>query len=224
MRVLIVEDEVKLARAIKRALELEGYAAEAVHTAEDALFWATEQTFDAIVLDVMLPDSDGYRVCSRLRELGVRTPVLMLTARGAVEDRIAGLDAGADDYLLKPFAVGELYARLRALIRRGPAERSPLITVGDLVVDPAAHAVTRAGRRVELTAREFALVHYLAARSGQVVSRQELLDHVWDVNYDGLSNVVDVYVGYLRKKLEKPFGSTLFRAVRGVGYVMEQRG
>jgi len=221
MRILVVEDEMKMARAIKRGLEQEGYTVETVATGDDALFWATEQEFDAIVLDVMLPGMDGYAVCHALREARVWSPVLMLTSRGAVEDRIEGLDAGADDYLIKPFAFGELLARLRALLRRGPTERAPQIVVGDIVIDPAAHTVIRAGVRVELSPREFALLEFLASRTGEVVRRGEILDHVWDYGYDGMSNVVDVYVGYLRKKLEKPFHSRVIRAVRGIGYVLE---
>ena len=151
----------------------------------------------------------------------VWSPVLMLTSRGAVEDRIEGLDAGADDYLIKPFAFGELLARLRALLRRGPTERPPEVVVGDIVIDPAAHTVTRAGVRVDLSPREFALLEFLASRQGEVVRRGEILDHVWDYGYDGMSNVVDVYVGYLRKKLEKPFRSKVIRSVRGIGYAME---
>jgi two-component system OmpR family response regulator len=221
MRILVVEDEVKMARAIKRGLENEGYAAEVVGTGDDAIFWATEQQYDAILLDVMLPGRDGYAVCRALRAAQVWTPVLMLTARGAVEDRIEGLDAGADDYLIKPFAFGELLARLRALLRRGPAERAPQIVVGDLVIDPAAHTVTRSGIRIDLSPREFALLEFLAHRPGEVLRRSEILDHVWDYDYDGVSNVVDVYIGYLRRKLEKPFHSQVIRAVRGVGYVLE---
>ncbi len=221
MRILVVEDETKMAHAIARGLENEGYAVEAVATGDDALFWATEQDFDAILLDVMLPGADGFAVCRDLRAAGISTPVLMLTARGGVEDRIEGLDAGADDYVVKPFALGELLARLRALLRRGPAERTPEIVVGDIVVDPAAHTVTRAGVPVELSPREFALLEYLARKPGQVVTRASILDHVWGHDYDGMSNVVDVYVGYLRKKIEKPFKSKVIRAVRGVGYVME---
>jgi two-component system OmpR family response regulator len=221
MRVLIAEDEMKMARAIRRGLEQEGYSAETVATGDDAVFWATEQSYDAIVLDVGLPGRDGYAVCRALRAAQVWTPILMLTARGAVEDRIEGLDAGADDYLLKPFAFGELLARLRALLRRGPAERAPQIVVGDLVIDPAAHVVTRAGVRIELSPREFALLEFLAHRPGEVLRRAEILDHVWNYDYDGMSNVVDVYIGYLRRKLEKPFHSQVIRAVRGVGYVLE---
>lgn len=221
MRILVVEDEMKMARAIRRGLEIEGYTVETVETGDDAVFWATEQDFDAILLDVMLPGRDGFTVCRDLRAARVWTPVLMLTARGGVEDRIEGLDAGADDYLVKPFAFGELLARLRALLRRGPAERPPEIVVGDLVIDPAAHTVSRGGVPIELSPREFALLEYLGHHANEVVRRADILDHVWSYDYDGLSNVVDVYVGYLRKKLEKPFRSRLIRAVRGVGYILE---
>jgi two-component system, OmpR family, response regulator len=223
MRVLVVEDEMKMMRALRRGLENAGYAVESVATGDDAIFWATEQEFDAIVLDVMIPGKNGFEVCRTLRAASVWTPVLMLTARGGVEDRIEGLDAGADDYLVKPFAFGELLARLRALLRRGPTESAPEIVVGDLVVDPAAHTVSRGGVNVDLSPREFALVEFLARHQGEVMRRADILDHVWHYGYDGLSNVVDVYVGYLRKKLEKPFGSRIIRAVRGVGYVLENR-
>jgi two-component system OmpR family response regulator len=223
MRILVVEDETKMARAIRRGLENEGYSVETVSTGDDAVFWGTEQAFDAIIMDVMLPGIDGYAACRALRAADVWSPVLMLTSRGAVEDRIEGLDAGADDYLVKPFAFGELLARIRALLRRGPSERAPEIVVGDLVIDPAAHLVTRRGVRIELSPREFALLEYLARNSGQVMRRADILDHVWAYDYDGLSNVVDVYVGYLRKKIEKPFRSKLIRSVRGVGYTLEAR-
>ena len=223
MRILVVEDEEKMARALQRGLENEGYSAEAVGTGDDAVFWATETAYDAIVLDVGLPGRDGYAVCRDLRAAGVYTPVLMLTARGAVEDRIAGLDSGADDYLIKPFAFGELLARLRALLRRGPAERAPEIVVGDIVIDPASHTVTRRGVNIDLSPREFALLEYLATNSGQVMRRRDIIDHVWDWDYDGLSNVVDVYIGYLRKKLEQPFKSRVIKSVRGVGYGLEPK-
>jgi two-component system OmpR family response regulator len=221
MRILVVEDEAKMARAMTRGLENEGYTVKAVGTGDDALFWATEEEYDVILLDVMLPGVDGYAVCRALRAREVWTPVLMLTARSAVEDRIAGLDAGADDYLTKPFAFGELLARVRALLRRGPSERPSAIEVGDIVIDPAAHTVTRAGVPIDLSPREFALLEFLARHPDEVVSRSQILDHVWHYDYDGMSNVVDVYVGYLRKKMEKPFHSRVIRAVRGVGYVME---
>jgi two-component system OmpR family response regulator len=221
MRILVVEDEEKMARALRKGLENEGYSVETVGTGPDAVFWATETAYDAICLDVMLPGFDGFEVCRKLRASGVFTPVLMLTSRGAVEDRISGLDAGADDYLMKPFAFGELLARLRALLRRGPAERTPEIVVGDIVIDPASHSVTRAGIGVTLSPREFALLEYLARNKGQIMSRSDIIDHVWSWDYDGLSNVVDVYIGYLRKKLEKPFRSRVIKSVRGVGYGLE---
>jgi len=221
MRVLIVEDEVKMARALRRGLEQEGYAVDTAGDGEDGLFQGTENPYDVIVLDVMLPKLDGFEVCRRLREAGRWAPVLMLTARDGVGDRIAGLDVGADDYLVKPFSFGELLARLRALLRRSPVERPPVLVAGDVVLDPATHSVTRAGQRIELSVREFGLLEYLLRRPGQVVTRTNILEHCWDVNYDGFSNVVDVYVGYLRKKLELPFGRPLIRTVRGVGYVLE---
>jgi len=218
MRILIVEDEVKMARAIRRGLEHEGWTADVAPDGDEGLARASNETYDAVVLDVMLPRRDGFAVCEALRARGRWVPVLMLTARDAVDDRIRGLDAGADDYLVKPFAFGELLARLRALIRRGPSERPQVLCVGDVELDPAAHAVTRAGQAVELSAREFALLEYLMRHPGEVVSRTRLLDHVWDYEYGGGSNVVDVYVGYLRRKLERPFGRPFIRTVRGVGY------
>jgi two-component system OmpR family response regulator len=221
VRVLVVEDEVKMVRAIRRGLEHEGYAVDSAPDGDEGLYLATENDYDAIVLDVMLPGVDGLEVCRRLRSGRRWAPVLLLTARDAVADRIEGLDAGADDYLVKPFAFGELLARLRALIRRGAAERPAVLRAGDLALDPAAHSVTRAGQRVDLSAREFALLEFLMRHPGEVVSRSAILDHVWDYSYDGLSNVVDVYVGYLRRKLEQPFGRTLIRTVRGVGYALE---
>ncbi|MDP9343416.1 MAG: response regulator transcription factor [Actinomycetota bacterium] len=221
MRILVVEDEIKMARAVRRGLEQEGYAVDVVGDGREAVFQASEADYDAIVLDVMLPGLDGFRVCHDLRERGRWAPVLMLTARDGVQDRIRGLDVGADDYLVKPFAFGELLARLRALIRRGPSDRPPLLSAGDVVLDPAAHTVTRAGRPVELSPREFSLLEFLMRHPGEVVSRTRILEHVWDYNYDGVSNIVDVYVGYLRKKLERPFGRPFIRTVRGVGYAME---
>jgi len=223
MRILIVEDEVKMARAIRRGLEHEGWTADVAPDGDEGLARASNETYDAVVLDVMLPRRDGFAVCKALRARGRWVPVLMLTARDAVDDRIRGLDVGADDYLVKPFAFGELLARLRALIRRGPSERPQVLCVGDVELDPAAHAVTRAGQAVELSAREFALLEYLMRHPGEVVSRTRLLDHVWDYEYGGGSNVVDVYVGYLRRKLERPFGRPFIRTVRGVGYGVRTR-
>jgi two-component system OmpR family response regulator len=221
VRLLLVEDDPKLARAVSRGLRHEGFAVDVAGDGEAALIDARVWDYDAIVLDVMLPGRDGFGVCRALRERGCWAPVLMLTARGHVADRIGGLDAGADDYLVKPFDFGELLARLRALLRRVPFERPPLLEVGDLRVDPATHAVTRAGEPVELSAREFALLEYLARHPGEAVSRTRLIEHVWDANFEGSLNIVDVYVGYLRRKLEQPFERPLIRTIRGVGYALD---
>jgi two-component system OmpR family response regulator len=221
MRLLLVEDDAKLAAAVCRGLRGEGYAVDHAPDGEVALADAHVWDYDAVVLDLMLPRRDGLDVCRTLRERGDGVPILMLTARGRVDDRIRGLDAGADDYLAKPFDFGELLARVRALIRRGPSERPATLRVGDLAVDPARHVVTRGGTAVELTAREFSVLEYLARHPGDLVTRADLLDHVWDANYEGSTNIVDVYVGYLRRKLEKPFGRPLIRTVRGAGFVLE---
>jgi two-component system OmpR family response regulator len=220
MRLLIADDDVKLLTALARGLRGEGYAVDVAATGDAALLQARVYDYDAVILDVMMPPPDGVAVCRALREGGRWSPVLMLTARDAVSDRVQGLDAGADDYLVKPFDFGELVARLRALLRRGAPERPAVLTVGDLEVDPATRTVTRADRAVALTAREFAVLEFLSRRAGHVVSRTDLLEHVWDQNYEGSTNIVDVYVGYLRRKLEEPFGRPLIRTVRGAGYVL----
>jgi two-component system OmpR family response regulator len=217
MRLLLVEDDAKLAAAVCRGLRGEGYAVDHAADGETALADAHVWDYDAVVLDLMLPRRDGFEVCRTLRQRGDGVPILMLTARGNVDDRIRGLDAGADDYLAKPFDFDELLARLRALIRRGPSVRSPQLAIGELLVDPARHAVTCAGEPVELTAREFSVLEYLARRPGELVTRTELLDHVWDANYAGSTNVVDVYVGYVRRKLGRP----LIRTVRGAGFILD---
>jgi len=214
MRVLVVEDEVKMAGLLKRALEEEGYAVDVAGRGEDALWLGTENPYDAIVLDLMLPDVDGFEVSRKLREAGRWSPVLMLTARDAVADRVFGLDAGADDYLTKPFSFAELLARLRALMRRGASERPPVLRVDDLELDPAARSVARHGSSIDLTAREFALLEYLMRRPGEVVSKIELLDHVWDAAVETAPNAVEVYVGYLRRKI----GRERLETVRGAGY------
>ena len=214
MRLLVVEDDVKLATAVGRGLRHAGYAVDVVGDGESALRNASVWDYDAVVLDLMLPGRDGIDVCSVQRERGCWSPVLMLTARGEVPDRIRGLDAGADDYLAKPFAFGELLARLRALLRRAPGERPAVIEAGALRVDPAAREVSVAGRAVELTAREFAVLELLARNAGDVVTRAQLLDHVWDANFEGSTNIVDQYVGALRRKL----GAPLIRTVRGAGF------
>jgi two-component system OmpR family response regulator len=218
MRILLVEDEKKMARAIRRGLEQEGYAVDACADGEEAVARGTENEYDAMVLDVMLPSRDGFSVCRELRDRGRWAPILMLTARDAVEDRIRGLDAGADDYLVKPFAFGELLARVRAMVRRGKPERPAKLTVDGVVLDPAAHTVRCGETLIDLTPKEFSLLEFLMRHPREVLSRPRILEHVWDINYDGFSNVVDVYVGYLRRKLPSPYDRTLIRTVRGVGY------
>ena len=218
---LLVEDDRKLVRALERGLAREGYAVDIAYTGEEALERVSGRTYDAVVLDVMLPGADGFEVCEALRQQQPKLPVLMLTARSEVADRIRGLDAGADDYLVKPFDFGELLARLRALGRRSQSERGPLVEVGELRLDAATRTVTRAGLQVELTAREFEVLELLARHDGHVVSRRQMLEQIWDGDDDGSPNVVDVYVGYLRKKLEDPSGRQLIRTVRGVGFILE---
>jgi two-component system OmpR family response regulator len=218
MRVLVVEDEVKMAGLLRRGLEEEGHAADVASGGDDALWMSAAVEYDAIVLDVMLPGVDGFEVCRRLRERDVWTPVLMLTARDAVDDRIAGLDAGADDYLPKPFSFAELLARLRALARRGGVERPPVLEVGDLKLDPAARRVWRGEHEVKLSAKEFALLETFMRRPGQALSRYQLLERAWDMAYENRSNVVDVYIRYLRDKVDRPFGRDSIETVRGVGY------
>jgi two-component system OmpR family response regulator len=221
MRLLLAEDDLKLANALDRGLRRAGYGVDVAHDGDAALLNARVYEYDVVVLDVMLPGPDGVEVCRTLRDEQRWSPVLLLTARDQVADRIRGLDAGADDYLVKPFDFGELLARLRALTRRGPTPRPPTLAVGDLRVDPATRRVTRAGRNVELTAREFGVLEFLTRHAREVVTRTQLLDHVWDENFMGSTNVVDVYVGYLRAKLERPFGRPLIHTVRGAGYRLE---
>ena len=223
MQLLIVEDDAKLARALARGLRLEGYDVDVASDGNEALEAALAHGYDAIVLDVMLPGPDGFTVCEELRRQNRRMPVLMLTARTDVRDRIRGLNGGADDYLVKPFDFGELVARLGALTRRRPLEpaREATNAVGDLEIDPATSVAIRAGRRVELTAREFAVLECLVQNADRVVSRDELLREVWGTDLDVSANVVDVYIGYLRRKLERPFGRRLIRTIRGVGFQLE---
>ena len=218
MRLLFVEDDEKLARSVSRGLRAEGYAVDVASDGDAALLQSGVYDYDAVVLDVMLPRRDGLEVCRTLRERGCWAPVLMLTARAAPPERVAGLDAGADDYLAKPFDFDELLARLRALLRRSPSERPVRIELAKLTIDPVMHTVTRNREPVELSAREFALLEHLARRAGDVVTRSELIEHVWDENFLGSTNVVDVYVGYLRRKL----GRELIRTVRGVGFVLDR--
>ncbi len=223
MRVLVVEDDPKMAGLLRRGLLEEGYAADVARSGNETLWMSQAAEYDVIVLDLMLPGLDVIEVCRRLRADGVWAPVLMLTARDAVEDRVAGLDAGADDYLLKPFSFAELLARLRALARRGAAERPAVLEVGDLRLDPATRQVWRGGTEVHLSAKEFALLETFMHRPGRVLSRDQLLDHAWDHAYERRSNVVDVYVRYLREKIDRPYGRTSLETVRGIGYRLRQR-
>jgi two-component system OmpR family response regulator len=218
VRVLVAEDAVKVAGLLKRGLEEEGFAVDVVPNGTDAVWMATENEYDAIVLDVVLGDIDGFEVCNRLRRAGRWSPVLMLTARDAVDDRVRGLDAGADDYLTKPFAFPELVARLRALLRRGGVPRPTVLEVGNLVLDPASREVRRGEIPISLTGKEFSLLEYFMRHPGDVLSRSQLIEHVWDFAFDGDPHVVNVYVGYLRDKVDRPFHRKSLETVRGMGY------
>jgi two-component system OmpR family response regulator len=218
VRLLVVEDEAKLAALLKRGLGEEGHVVDIATTGDDAAWMARAVAYDAIVLDVMLPGRDGYAVCAELREAGIWSPVLMLTARDAVEDRVLGLDSGADDYLTKPFSFQELVARVRALARRAPAARLGILEVGDLRLDPAARKTWRGNTELRLSPKELALLEAFMRRPGEALSRLYLLERAWDLAYESRSNVVDVYVRYLREKIDRPFGRHSLETVRGVGY------
>jgi two-component system, OmpR family, response regulator len=224
MRVLLVEDEPKMAALLARGLREEGHAADIAGRGEEALWMAHGAPYDAIILDVMLPGLDGFATCRRLREDGVWAPVLMLTARDAVEDRVEGLDAGADDYLLKPFSFSELLARLRALVRRAPGERPTLLEVDDLKLDPATRRAWRGETELELSVKEFALLEVFMRRPGEALSRLQLLEAGWDMAFESRSNLIDVYVRYLREKIDRPFGRDSIETIRGVGYRLREGG
>jgi two-component system OmpR family response regulator len=224
MRTLVVEDEPKMAALIRRGLVEEGYAADVARTGEEALWRARATPYDAIVLDVMLPGRSGLDVCRELRESGVWSPILMLTARDGVEDKVSGLDSGADDYLSKPFSFAELLARLRALTRRGPSERPTVLELGSLRLDPATRQAWRGDVEIDLSAKEFALLETFMRRPGDVLTRLDLLEHAWDYGYENRSNVVDVYIRYLRGKIDRPFGRASIETVRGVGYRLRRDG
>lgn len=221
MRILVVEDERRIAAFIKRGLEEEHYAVDVAYDGEEALDWTAVVDYDLIVLDVLLPKKDGIQVCGHLRAQGNKVPILMLTARDAVEDRVRGLDSGADDYLVKPFAFQELLARIRALLRRSGEVKTTNLQVGDLVLDTLTRRATRGGRVIELTAREYALLEFLMRHPRQVLSRTQIADHVWSYDFITTSNVVDVYVGYLRRNIDDGFEVKLIKTVRGVGYKIE---
>lgn len=218
MRVLVVEDDVRMAAMIQRGLREDGYSVDVAADGTDAVWHASEVDYDAVVLDVMLPGLDGFEVCERLRKSGRWVPILMLTARTDVNDRVHGLDSGADDYLPKPFSFTELSARLRALMRRGAPPRPAILTAGNLGLDPATRRAWRGADALELSAKEFALLELLLRHRGEVLSRTQILEHVWDFAYDGVSNVVDQYIAYLRRKIDRPFGVEQLETVRGAGY------
>jgi two-component system OmpR family response regulator len=220
VRVLVVEDDPGMADLLVRALAREGHAVDHADNGVDALWAATERAYDAVVLDAMIPAPDGFEVCRRLRAAGRWMPILMLTARDRVDDRVAGLDAGADDYLTKPFALAELFARLRVLLRRPPTERPAVLRVGDLVLDPATHQVSRGDEPLDITPKAFAVLEYLMRNPGRVVTRTDLLDHAWDEAFDGESNVVDAYVKRVRDVIDRPGEASRVETVRGVGYRM----
>jgi DNA-binding response OmpR family regulator len=224
MRILVVDDERRLAAGLRSGLEAEGFAVDVAHDGTDGLWLARENAYDAIVLDIMLPGLNGYRVCRTLREEGVWTPILMLTAKDGEWDEVEALDTGADDYLTKPFSHAVLVARLRSLLRRGAVERPSLLEAGDLQLDPAARRAWRHGTEVDLTAREVSLLEFLLRRRGDVVSKREILAHVWDGDFDGDPNIVEVYVRHLRNKLDRPFGRAAIETVRGAGYRLAADG
>jgi len=218
VRILVVEDEAKLAALIQKALREQGMLADVAGTGEDALWMAAASPYDVIVLDINLPGLDGFATCGRLRADDVRTPILMLTARDGIDDRITGLDTGADDYVLKPFDFGELFARVRALARRGPIERDPVLSVGNLTLDLATHTVKRGDTDIQLSNKEVQLLEVFMRRPGQVLSRYDLLEGAWEMGYENRSNVIDVYVRYLREKIDRPFGADSLETIRGAGY------
>ena len=220
MRILLVEDDARIARFVSRGLREQTYAVDVAADGDDALYKAAINDYDAVILDVMIPGRDGFEVCRELRAAGSNVPVIMLTARDTIEDRVEGLDTGADDYLTKPFEVAELLARLRALMRRGHAVRPEQIAVADLLIDTRAQQVTRAGRKIELTAKEYALLEYMARERGRVLTRSEIAEHVWDENFDPLSNLIDVNINRLRRKIDDGFSPPLIHTRRGAGYLL----
>ena len=223
MRILVVEDERRIASFISRGLSEHGYAVDVASDGEEALHWPDVAEFDVIILDIMLPVRDGIDVCRTLRRRGMRTPILMLTARDAVEDRVRGLDSGADDYLVKPFAFAELLARVRALTRREPAATGTVLGVGDLLLDTTTRDVSRDGKRIELTTKEYALLEYLLRHPNQVLTRTMIAEHVWNYEFDNASNVIDVHVRNLRRKIDDPFETKLISTIRGAGYRISSR-
>jgi heavy metal response regulator len=222
MRILVVEDERKVAGFIKKGLEEETYAVDVAYDGEEGYALGEMNQYDLVILDLMLPKMDGFEVLSRLRGKGVNTPILLLTAKDSVEDKVTGLNQGADDYLTKPFAFSELLARVRSLLRRGQSETKTVLQVGDLVLDLVSHKVKRDGEEIELTGKEYSLLEYFMRNKGKVLTRTMIAEHVWDYNFDTFTNVIDVYVNHLRKKIDKKFPVKLLHTLRGVGYVMRE--
>lgn len=222
MRLLIIEDEQRLADIIKKGFTEDGFAVDVAHDGEEGFFLASEESYDAIILDINLPKIDGFTVCRDLRAKGIRTPILMLTARATLEDKVAGLDTGADDYLTKPFAFMELRSRIHALIRRNSGEQSSQLSIADLTVDPMKHTVIRGGVRIRVTPKEFAILELLLRHKDEVVTRTMIIEHVWDYNFDGMSNIVDVFVASLRRKIDKKAGKKLIHTLHGVGYKISE--
>lgn len=223
MRLLLVEDEHRLSNVIKKGLEEDGFAVDAAYDGEEGLFLAESEDYDLIILDVMLPKTDGIEVCRKLRHKSIKTPILMLTAKSQVEDKVAGLDSGADDYLTKPFAFLELRSRIQALLRRSRQEPSPILKLADLELDPIKHNITRAGKPIELTPKEFAVLEFLMRHKDEVVTRTMITEHVWDYNFEGMSNVVDVFMAAIRRKIDKREAVKLIHTVHGVGYKASQQ-
>lgn len=221
MRILVVEDDKKVAGFIKKGLTEEQYAVDVFYDGEEGAFWAAENDYDVIILDIMLPKKDGISVCRELRAEGVVTPILMLTAKDTVEDKIRGLDVGADDYLGKPFSFGELLARIRALLRRSQDYKTPSLKIANLELNPATRKVSRAGKEITLTGKEYALLEYFMRNKGRVLSETRIVEHVWDMNYDPETNVVNVYIHHLRNKIDRGFDKKLLHTIRGAGYVMK---
>jgi len=222
MRVLLVEDNRRLSNSLKSSLTDDGYAVDVAYDGVEGQELAEMTPYDVIILDIMLPRRDGLEVCRELRNQRINTPILMLTARDAIEDRVKGLDSGADDYLVKPFAIDELHARLRALLRRESSDKTGLLTIADLVLDPAAHTISRNSVPIELTAKEFALLEYLMRNPNRLITRQMVENHVWSYDYEGASNVVDVYIRRLRRKIDEHYDLKLIETVRGAGYRMQK--
>ncbi|MGA1865035.1 MAG: response regulator [bacterium] len=222
MRILVIEDEKKVAGFIRRGLIEEGYAVDLSYDGEDGYFQAKEIPYDCIILDLMLPKLDGVSLCRKLRLNNIQTPLIMLTARDSVKDKVAGLDSGADDYLTKPFAFEELLARIRVLMRKGKNQQPARLQAADLVLDPVSHKVWRGEEEIALTVKEYALLEYFMQNAGSVITRTMIAEHVWDINFDTFTNVIDVYVNYLRNKIDKDHGIKLIHTVRGRGYILKE--